>query len=191
MREDDLRTRIYRYVQRHPATHILEIAAAFRLAHPTVMYHLRILEDEGYVLSSTFGKRRAVYDTQGHFTAWEREVLALANMAEAWGMVEYVAAHPGAFPREIADRLAISETTAKKYTPELVRLGIVDASTGFRRRLTLTEAFVDRSAKLLARLPADLPVAHRLRGVLPPERVHPPVSSAPEVVYVPRPDVGR
>lgn len=185
---EDLRTRIHRYVQAHPATHILEIAAAFRLAHPTVMYHLRILEDEGYVLSSTFGKRRAVYDTGAHFTAWEREILALLNMQEAWGIVEFVASHPGAFPREIADRLGISETTAKKYTPELVRLGVVDAAAGFRRRLTLSDAFVAKSQKLLARLADGSPAAHRLRAVLPAAEAAP---EAVDVVYATPPESPR
>ena len=185
---EDLRTRIHKYVQRHPATHILEIAAAFRLAHPTVMYHLRILEDEGYVLSSTFGKRRAVYDTGAHFTAWEREILALLNMPEAWGIVEFVAAHPGAFPREIAERLGISETTAKKYTPELVRLGVVDAASGFRRRLTLSDAFVTKAQKLLARLGADAPATHRLRAVLPAPEAP---AEAVEVVYATPPETPR
>ena len=181
---ESLRTRIYRYVQGHPATHILEIAAAFRLAHPTVMYHLRILEDEGYVISSTFGKRRAVYDTAAHFSAWEREILALLHMPEAWSIVEYVATHPGSFPREIAERLGISETTAKKYTPELMRLGVVDAETGFRRRMRLSPGFVERGVRLVQRLAPDLAVAHRLLGVLPALA---PSTEASQVVVYARP----
>ena len=147
---------MYDYIQRHPAAHILEMAEAFRLTHPTVMYHLAVLDDEGYVLSSIWGKRRVHFDTQGHFTVWEREILAILALDEARAILEHVATHPGAFPRAIARDLGVSETTVKRYIPELLRLHVLQEEEGsFRRRLRLARSFRKRGLVLLQKLPAD------------------------------------
>lgn len=151
-----LRMQMYDYIQRHPAAHILEMAEAFELTHPTVMYHLAVLDDEGYVLSTLWGKRRVHFDTQGHFTVWEREILAILALDEARSILEHVATHPGTFPREIARELGVSETTVKRYIPELLRLHALQEEEGsFRRRLRVSRTFKKRGAALLQKLPAD------------------------------------
>lgn len=151
-----LRMQMYDYIQRNPAAHILEIAERFELTHPTVMYHLGVLEDEGYVLSTLWGKRRVHFDTQGHFTLWEREILAILALQEARAILEHVATHPGAFPRQIARELGISETTVKRYVPELLRLYVLQEEEGsFRRRLWVSASFKRRAANLLQKLPHD------------------------------------
>jgi predicted transcriptional regulator len=151
-----LRMQMYDYIQRNPAAHILEMAERFELTHPTVMYHLSVLEDEGYVLSSIWGKRRVHFDTQGHFTLWEREILAVLALTEARSILEFVATHPGAFPRQIARELGVSETTVKRYVPELLRLFVLQEEEGsFRRRLWVSASFKRRAANLLQKLPHD------------------------------------
>jgi predicted transcriptional regulator len=157
-----LRMQMYDYVQRNPAAHILEMAERFHLTHPTVMYHLSLLEDEGYVLSTLWGKRRVHFDTQGHFTLWEREILAIMALQEARTILEHVATHPGTFPRQIARELGISETTVKRYVPELLRLyALTEEEGSFRRRLWLAPSFKRRAASLLDKLPSDArPRAH-------------------------------
>lgn len=165
--EDNLRMRIYQYIREHPAAHILEIATAFDLTHPTVMYHLELLEDEGYLVSSIWGKRRVHFDTQAHFNAWEREVLALLAQNEARAIVEHVAAQPGTFPREIAKVLGISDTTVKRYVPEILRLGMVTEEEGFRRRLSLSKSFEKRAGELLTKIPAGLTAHERIVTLVP------------------------
>jgi predicted transcriptional regulator len=151
-----LRMQMYDYIQRHPAAHILEMAEAFHLTHPTVMYHLAVLDDEGYILSTIWGKRRVHFDTQGHFTVWEREILAILALDEARSILEHVATHPGTFPREIARELRISETTVKRYIPELLRLHVLQEEEGsFRRRLRVSRSFKKRGLALLEKMPAD------------------------------------
>jgi predicted transcriptional regulator len=162
-----LRMQMYDYIQRNPAAHILEMAERFDLTHPTVMYHLSVLEDEGYVLSTLWGKRRVHFDTQGHFTLWEREILAILALQEARAILEHVATHPGAFPRQIARELGISETTVKRYVPELLRLYVLTEEEGsFRRRLWLAPSFRRRASILQAKLPADARPAPHLNALL-------------------------
>lgn len=166
-REVPLRMQMYDYIQKHPAAHILEMAEAFHLTHPTVMYHLAVLDDEGYVLSTLWGKRRVHFDTQGHFTVWEREILAILALDEARAILEHVATHPGTFPREIARELGISETTVKRYIPELLRLHVVQEEDGsFRRRLRVSRAFRKRGQSLLEKLPADARPTPHLRALV-------------------------
>jgi predicted transcriptional regulator len=169
-----LRMQMYEYVQQHPAAHILEIAEAFELTHPTVMYHLSLLEDEGYILSTLWGKRRVHFDTQGHFTLWEREILAILAIDEARAILEHVATHPGTFPREIARELGISETTVKRYVPELLRLHVLQEEEGsFRRRLRLSRGFRRRGDALLAKLPRGARPAARLEAIISDEEPAP------------------
>lgn len=157
-----LRMQMYEHIQRNPAAHILELAQMCELTHPTVMYHLAVLEDEGYVLSTLWGKRRVHFDTQAHFTLWEREILAVLALQEARIILEFVSTHPGAFPRQIARELGISETTVKRYVPELLRLYVLQEEEGsFRRRLWVSASFKRRAANLLQKLPQDArPVPH-------------------------------
>lgn len=151
-----LRMQMYDYIQRNPAAHILEMSERFELTHPTVMYHLSVLEDEGYVLSTIWGKRRVHFDTQGHFTLWEREILAILALDEARAILEHISTHPGAFPRQIARELGVSETTVKRYVPELLRLYVLQEEEGsFRRRLWVSASFKRRGANLLQKLPHD------------------------------------
>lgn len=162
-----LRMQMYDYIQRNPAAHILEIAEQFELTHPTVMYHLSVLEDEGYVLSTLWGKRRVHFDTQGHFTLWEREILAILALDEARAILEHVATHPGAFPRQIARELGVSETTVKRYVPELLRLYVLQEEEGsFRRRLWVSASFKRRASNLLQKLPHDARAAPHLAALV-------------------------
>src|SRR5438552_8223042 len=165
-----LRMQMYDYIQRHPAAHILEMADAFKLTHPTVMYHLAVLDDEGYILSTIWGKRRVHFDTQGHFTVWEREILAILALDEARAILEHVATHPGTFPREIARELGVSETTVKRYIPELLRLHVLQEEEGsFRRRLRVGRSFRKRAAQILEKLPADARPRPHLEALSPDE----------------------
>ncbi len=165
-----LRMQMYDYIQRNPGAHILEMAEAFGLTHPTVMYHLALLEDEGYVVSSIWGKRRVHFDTQGHFTLWEREILAVFAIKEARAMIEWVSTHPGTFPREVARELGISETTVKRYVPELLRLHVVQEEDGsFRRRLRISRVFKRRGLVLLGKLTVDARPRANLEALLDEE----------------------
>jgi len=142
-----LRMQMYDYIQRHPAAHILEMADAFKLTHPTVMYHLAVLDDEGYVLSIEF----MPLDGRGSWSAdkvvSEREILAILALDEARMILEFVATHPGAFPRQIARELGVSETTVKRYVPELLRLYVLQEEEGsFRRRLWVSASFKRRAS---------------------------------------------
>jgi len=158
---------MYDYIQNHPAAHILEMAQRFDLTHPTVMYHLGVMEDEGYVVSSIWGKRRVHFDTQAHFNLWERELLAMLAIKEARAILEHVASHPGAFPRQIARELGISETTVKRYVPEFLRIYVFQEEQGsFRRRLWLSASFRRRGARLLERMPADAAATHALEALI-------------------------
>lgn len=163
-----LRMQIYEYIRAHPAAHILEIAQAFDITHPTVMYHLDLLADEGYVLSSIWGKRRVHFDTGAHFNAWEREILAILAVEEARAIVDLIAARPGTFPREIAQQLGVSDTTVKRYVPEALRLGIItEIEGGFRRRVAISRTFVKRATALLAKVPDGSAAARRLEALAP------------------------
>ena len=164
----NLRMEIHAYIRDHPAAHILEIAQAFDLTHPTVMYHLDLLADEGYIVSSIWGKRRAHFDSAAHYTSWEREVLALLAVDEARSIVEFIAQRPGTYPREIAQELGVSDTTVKRYVPELLRLGMVsEVDGGFRRRLALSRSLAKRGAALLEKTPPKSTGARRLHALVP------------------------
>jgi len=162
-----LRSQMLAYIQRNPAAHILEMAERFSLTHPTVMYHLALLEEDGLVASTLWGKRRVHFDAAGRFTLWEREILAILALDEARAILEFVATHEGAFPRQIARELGVSETTVKRYVPELLRLNVLSEEEGsFRRRLWLAPSFRRRAAALVDKLPADARPAPHLTAIL-------------------------
>lgn len=153
--------RMYEYIQRNPAAHILEIAHVFGFAHPTVMYHLEVLEQDGLVLSLLWGKRRTHFDARARFTSWEKEMLAILALEEASAILAQVAASPGTFPKELARDLGLSETTIKRYVPALLRLhALQQEEASFRRRLWVSPSFRRRGRALLEKLPPDArPVA--------------------------------
>lgn len=179
-----LRMRMYDYIQRNPACHILEMAHHFQLSHPTVMYHLSVLTRQGLVQSAIVGKRRTHFDVRARYTAWEREVLALLALDEPRALLLRVVERPGTYPRELARDVPMSETTIKRHVPELLRLHLVQAEeANFRRRLWVAPTFRRRAPLLLAKLPPESVAASTLRVASaeppPPEQVVQPPGIPP------------
>lgn len=179
-----LRMRMYDYIQRHPACHILEMAHHFKLSHPTVMYHLSVMTRQGLLISAIVGKRRAHFDVRARYTAWEREALAFLVVDEPRALLMRIIERPGTFPRELSRDLAFSETTVKRHVPELLRLHMVQAEeANFRRRLWVTPGFRRRAASLLAKLPQETTVSAVLRAAVaevpPPDQVVQPPGIPP------------
>lgn len=161
------RLRLYEYIRRNPAAHILELAEFLGYAHPTVMYHLRLLEEDGYVVSVLWGKRRVHFDADARLNAWEREVLALLALEEASAILARIATHPGTFPKELARDLGLSETTIKRYVPEFMRLqAIQEEQASFRRRLWISPTFRRRGRTLLSKLPPEARPVPRLLALV-------------------------
>lgn len=156
-----VRVRMYDYVHRNPAAHILEVAQVFGFTHPTVMYHLRVLEAHGHLTSRAWGKRRVHFDARAGFTGWEQEILSILALDEAGAILERVATNPGTYPKEMARDLGFSETTIKRHVPELRRLNaILEEEASFRRRLWISPTFRRKGRVLLTKLPPDArPVA--------------------------------
>lgn len=161
-----VRMRMYAYIQRNPAAHILEMAHVFGFAHPTVMYHLQVLEDDGLVLSRPWGKRRTHFDARARFSPWEQEVLAILALEEASAILARIGESPGTFPKELARDLGVSETTIKRYVPALLRLhALQEEAASFRRRLWVSPSFRRKGRALLEKLPADARPVARLAAL--------------------------
>lgn len=77
----DNRKRVYDAVRRYPGIHIRGVERALGLSSPLVQYHLRKLEEEGYVEAHEQGGYRRFYPTsKGKSAALVREDLPLVGL---------------------------------------------------------------------------------------------------------------
>lgn len=137
--DNDLRSRILGYVEADPGVHPSSLADDLDVAHQTVRYHLRVLEEFGEVeLRSRGGNvhcfRAGVHDAD------DRRLAPVLTSASKRALLGLLVQEPGLCIAEAARRLDRDRSTVKRHVDALEDDGVVCSE---RRGSTRVVAIAD------------------------------------------------
>lgn len=118
---NDVRAGIHAYVAANPGARLTDIQKQVDVATSTLVFHLRILQREGYVTSGTEWSRRRYYATGAVPVALRQGKDVAATLTEM------LQREPGMGPAAVAARLNISRQLARYHLKQLERDGVVVA----------------------------------------------------------------
>jgi len=116
----DVRRRIHAFVSESPGLHLREIQRRLGIALGTLRYHLRVLEDESFILAMRERNRKRYFATG--MSPEERSAVAVLRAPGPRAVASYLLGHPGATIAELADATGRSKTSTRTYV-ELLRGG--------------------------------------------------------------------
>ncbi|MCI0497157.1 MAG: right-handed parallel beta-helix repeat-containing protein [Thermoplasmata archaeon] len=123
------RGRMIEYLRHNPGAHYNQIRKDLALPNGSAVYHLRVLEESGYVKSRTDGFYRRFYPY-----GYRVPDFALDGAERAIAGV--VTAEPGISQKALAERLGLARSTVSHHVKRLRRKGAVTSSRGEGLRLT-------------------------------------------------------
>ncbi len=115
---------IFSYLCFHPCSHISLIAAALKLSIHTTSWHLRRLEDEGYVSRAKVGKKSVFYPTNMIDTQ-DINIFEILNNHKARAIYMAVLDRSGINQHEICNKLNLKHQAVIWYTRKLESLGLM------------------------------------------------------------------
>jgi DNA-binding transcriptional ArsR family regulator len=123
--ENDMRTRIYELIARQPGVTIGEVARQVGLSHPTVRYHINMLQKNELIVFLDQGNKLMLFRNRHEFGEREREIVALIRSVEAMRVYDCIAASPWILRKELAEQLGISRTSVNWHLRSLMKCGLV------------------------------------------------------------------
>jgi len=125
MLEHEVRETLYETVKEDPGIHAHALSEAADVGWGTTVYHLRRLEDSGFVTSEKKGRYRRFFPAGG-FQEEHREVLSVLQNETTEAVARAVLDDPGLNQSAICDRVDISPSLASWHLDQLIEADLVD-----------------------------------------------------------------
>lgn len=164
--ENGTRKGIFDAVCVQPGMGVHAIASLAGVSYSTACYHLERLVAAGMLVMTPDGNKLRYYKNGGAFTEAERKILPLLKNAEASRVLDEIAAKPGTYRAELAERLGVTPTTINWHLKRLRDAGLVDEVRRGRNAFLYArfDALRESLAGLAAKVGASEPsVAQKLR----------------------------
>lgn len=124
--DNGLRASLLEIIRREPGRSPAELAKQVPCSWSTLVYHLSVLEREGYVSKAREGRRWRFFPT-GQQDHSQLPALALMNNPRAARLLEEVRAQPGIAQHTLSARVALSPSTVHFHMRKLLEVGVVRA----------------------------------------------------------------
>lgn len=124
--DNGLRAQLLQLVRQDPGRSPSELAAQMPCSWNTLVYHLSVLEREGYVSKARDGRRWRFFPTGAQDHRALPALAALRNPRAAQ-LVEAVRAQPGIAQHELSARVALHASTVHWHMARLAEAGLVRA----------------------------------------------------------------
>jgi len=120
IRQQNIRGRIYQYIRDHPGMNFTGIMKAVSIGNGTTVYHLSVLEREGYIRSAVSGNRKLFW-SKAEFPG-----MASAALTDVGRRIVELLRERGRMSRaELLDEIGISRSTLHAHIKELVENGSI------------------------------------------------------------------
>jgi predicted transcriptional regulator len=143
---------IFSHLCFHPCSHTSLVAGALSLSIHTTSWHLRRLEEEGYVTKAKMGKK-TVYYPSNMIDAEDIGIFVILNNEKARAIYLSILDHRGINQNDICNRLGVKHQAVIWYTRKFESLGLIHSMEDGRfRRYYSTELLKQKMDGNISRL---------------------------------------
>lgn len=122
--EHEKRDELYELIRVAPGIHAHEIGEKARIGWGTTVYHLKLLENHGLIVSKKTGRYKRFFVNTGEYTKKKDLYGALRNET-AKSVADYVVNHPGTTQKELCAALGIQPSLASWHVEKLEGVELV------------------------------------------------------------------
>jgi predicted transcriptional regulator len=130
------RNRLHDFVRAHPGAATRTVMVEGRFSRSTTVYHLRVLEREGFIVSRLVGRTRFWYPV-GQSGLISQEALALLQHPTAQAIASTVATEPGISQVDLCRRLGLGASLVHWHVTRLETAGAIMRAPESRRPVYL------------------------------------------------------
>lgn len=121
-----IRRDIYRIISETPGSYFFEIASNLELAHGTLSWHLRALEEAGLIETIRFAGRRVFFSKNLRNAEIEKAFVVLKSKATQ-NVFTYVMNNNGCYQAQIAEALGQHHDTVRHHIQRLKKAKLIDS----------------------------------------------------------------
>lgn len=118
------RDEIYELIRASPGIHAHEIGERALIGWGTTVYHLKLLENHGLVVSKKSGRYKRFFVNTGEYTK-KKDVYGALRNETAKNVAQYVVDHPGCTQKELCAAVGIQPSLASWHVEKLEGVGLV------------------------------------------------------------------
>ena len=118
--QQNIRGRIYQHIKEHPGVNFTGVREEMTIGNGTAIYHLTVLQREGYVRSSVSGNRKLFW-VKSDFPGTESAALTALQQR----IVELLTKHGKMARKDIMEKLEVSASTLHPHLKELAESGML------------------------------------------------------------------
>jgi DNA-binding transcriptional ArsR family regulator len=122
--EHDKRDELYELIRGAPGIHAHEIGEKAHIGWGTTVYHLKLLENHGLIVSKKTGRYKRFFVNTGEYTKKKDLYGALRNET-AKAVADHIVNHPGTTQKEMCAALSIQPSLASWHVEKLESVELV------------------------------------------------------------------
>jgi DNA-binding transcriptional ArsR family regulator len=122
--EHQKRDEIYELIRATPGIHAHEIGEKALIGWGTTVYHLKLLESHGLVVSKKSGRYKRFFVNTGEYTK-KKDVYGALRNETAKRVAEFIVEHPGSSQKELCAAVGIQPSLASWHVEKLEGVGLV------------------------------------------------------------------
>jgi len=122
--EHQKRDEIYELIRASPGIHAHEIGERATIGWGTTVYHLKLLENHGLVVSKKSGRYKRFFVNTGEYTK-KKDVYGALRNETAKNVAQFIVDHPGCSQKELCAAVGIQPSLASWHVEKLEGVGLV------------------------------------------------------------------
>lgn len=122
--EHEKRDELYELIRATPGIHAHEIGEKARIGWGTTVYHLKLLENHGLIVSKKSGRYKRFFVNTGEYTK-KKDVYGALRNETAKAVADYIVNHPGTTQKEMCAALNIQPSLASWHVEKLEGVELV------------------------------------------------------------------
>lgn len=122
--EHEKRDELYELIRQAPGIHAHEIGEKAHIGWGTTVYHLKLLENHGLIVSKKSGRYKRFFVNTGEYTK-KKDVYGALRNETAKAVADYIVNHPGTTQKEMCAALGIQPSLASWHVEKLEGVDLV------------------------------------------------------------------
>jgi DNA-binding transcriptional ArsR family regulator len=122
--EHEKRDELYELIRLAPGIHAHEIGEKARIGWGTTVYHLKLLENHGLIVSKRSGRYKRFFVNTGEYTK-KKDVYGALRNETAKAIAEHIVNHPGTTQKDMCAALGIQPSLASWHVEKLEGVELV------------------------------------------------------------------